>query len=96
MKTNGGAGNLAAWLLLGTGLMIGLVAASVMSSAILNPAVALGTRQWVWGTYVLGPVLGAVIGFNLYALLFAPGESLLDRAKSAVKAPVKAVAKKKK
>ncbi|HET7320662.1 MAG TPA: hypothetical protein VFI84_03725, partial [Candidatus Saccharimonadales bacterium] len=25
-----------------------------------------------WGTYVLGPVLGAVIGVNLYGLLFAP------------------------
>lgn len=68
----------------GISLMIGLVASSVVASAILNPAVALGVRDWVWGTYVLGPVLGAIIGFNLYALLFAPGESLLDKAKSVV------------
>src|SRR5262249_22219212 len=30
--------------------------------------------QWGWGTYVLGPVLGAVIGFNLYNLLFVETE----------------------
>jgi hypothetical protein len=34
----------------------------------------LGARQWGWGTYVLGPVLGAVIGFNLYNLLFVETE----------------------
>jgi aquaporin Z len=54
----------------GLGLMIGIVAASSASLGLLNPAVALGTRAWVWGTYVLGPVLGAIIGINLYALLF--------------------------
>ena len=56
----------------GIGLTLGVLAASAASGGILNPAVALGTRSWVWGTYVLGPVLGAIIGFNLYALLFAP------------------------
>src|SRR5688572_30545576 len=50
----------------GAALVIGIMVASVGSAAILNPAVALGMRSWVWGTYVLGPVLGAVIGFNLY------------------------------
>ena len=62
----------------GLGLMIGIVAASSASLGLLNPAVALGARAWVpvgtgvvgWGTYVLGPVLGAVVGVNLYALLF--------------------------
>jgi aquaporin Z len=55
----------------GLGLMIGIVAASSASIGLLNPAVALGVRAWVWGTYVLGPVLGAIVGINLYALLFA-------------------------
>jgi len=54
----------------GLALMIGIVAASSASLGLLNPAVALGVRAWVWGTYVLGPILGAIIGINLYALLF--------------------------
>lgn len=60
----------------GGSLVLGILVASVASAGILNPAVALGTRSWVWGTYVLGPILGAIIGFNLYALLFAPADSL--------------------
>lgn len=56
---------------IGLGLMIGIVAASSASIGLLNPAVALGVKAWVWGTYVLGPILGAIIGINLYALLFA-------------------------
>lgn len=55
----------------GLSYMIGIVAASTVAIGLLNPAVALGIRSWVWGTYVLGPVVGAVIGFNLYNLLFA-------------------------
>ena len=62
----------------GASLTVGIIVASVGSGGLLNPAVALGVRSWVWGTYVLGPVLGAIIGFNLYALLFAPSEALLD------------------
>lgn len=58
-------------LTIGGSLTLGIMMASVASSGFLNPAVALGTHSWVWGTYVLGPVLGAVIGFNLYNLLFA-------------------------
>lgn len=50
--------------------MLGIIAASSASIGLLNPALALGTRAWVWGTYVLGPVLGAIIGINLYGLLF--------------------------
>ena len=55
----------------GLALMLGIIAASPAAIGLLNPAVALGVRAWVWGTYVLGPVLGAVIGINLYGLLFA-------------------------
>lgn len=56
--------------LCGLALVVGIIAASPASLGLLNPAVALGVRSWVWGTYVLGPVLGAVVGINLYALLF--------------------------
>ena len=63
---------------IGASLTIGMLIASIGSGGVLNPAVALGMRSWVWGTYVLGPVLGAIIGFNLYALLFAPADALME------------------
>lgn len=59
---------------IGGSLTVGSLVASLASAGFLNPAVALGLRQWGWGTYVLGPVLGAVIGFNLYNLLFVETE----------------------
>jgi glycerol uptake facilitator-like aquaporin len=52
--------------------MLGIILASSAAIGLVNPAVALGTRSWEWGTYILGPVLGVVIGANLYGLLFAP------------------------
>ncbi|HEY5806191.1 MAG TPA: aquaporin [Candidatus Saccharimonadales bacterium] len=75
-------------LLAGAAFVVGLIVASVASVpgvSLLNPAIALGMNTWVWGTYVLGPILGAVIGFNLYALLFAPANSLLAKAGKAEK-----------
>ena len=77
----------------GVSLMLGIVIASVGSAGVINPAVALGSRMWVWGTYVAGPILGAIIGFNLYALLFAPNESLLSKVKAAAKNTAKATKK---
>jgi len=59
----------------GAGLTLGVIVASAASAGFLNPAVAFGARSWVWGTYVLGPILGSIIGFNLYGLLFAPVET---------------------
>jgi aquaporin Z len=67
----------------GAALTLGIIIASAAGGGFLNPAVALGARSWVLGTYVLGPVLGAIIGFNLYGLLFAP---LGDKAKVSAKA----------
>lgn len=58
-------------------IAVGIMVASIASAGLLNPAVALGVGSWVWGTYVLGPILGAVIGFNLYALLFAPTKEIV-------------------
>ena len=60
---------------IGGALAAGAIIASIVSGAgDLNPAVALGTRTWGWGTYVLGPIIGAVVGFNLYNLLFVETE----------------------
>lgn len=59
---------------IGGGLTIGVMAVSIVTGAgILNPAVAVGTRAFGWAT-VLGPIIGAVVGFNLYNLLFVKTE----------------------
>ncbi len=76
----------------GLGLMVGIIAASSASIGLLNPALALGVRSVVWGTYMLGPVLGALVGMNLYMLLFA--ESGTTASVSAAVAPKRAAAKK--
>jgi glycerol uptake facilitator-like aquaporin len=67
----------------GLSYIVGIVSVSVFSIALLNPAVALGMRSWVWGTFVLGPVIGAVIGVNLYGLLFAGPEAVAAGASAA-------------
>jgi glycerol uptake facilitator protein len=69
----------------GMSLFLGILVSSVGAGGIVNPAVALGAQSWVWGTYVLGPILGAIIGFNLYSLLFAPASELTERAETATK-----------
>ena len=66
---------------IGGSFIVGVTVASLGSAGFLNPAIALGAQSWIWGTYVLGPVLGAIIGFNLYALLFAPANALLAGSK---------------
>jgi glycerol uptake facilitator protein len=91
---------------LGAGYALAIVLASSASIGVVNPAVALGIRAFTptmgwatWGTYVLGPVLGALVGFNLYALLFAPENSFaavkavvsgLNQTKASTAAPAKA------
>lgn len=59
----------------GLAYTVGILAASTAALGLLNPAVALGIKAWVWGTYVLGPVLGAIIGINLYVWVFAGPEA---------------------
>ena len=77
----------------GVAYALGIIVAAAAGIGIANPAVALGSRAWEiwgsmgWGTYVLGPVLGAVIGVNLYGLLFAPAEALVEAPAAATAAP---------
>ena len=75
--------------IVGVGYTVGVIVAAAVGIGIINPAVALGIHAWEvfgsmgWGTYVLGPVLGAVIGVNLYGLLFA-GTNEDDKVAEAV------------
>lgn len=65
------------------GFALGIMVTASASAGILNPAVALGVNAWGWTTYVLGPVLGAVIGVNLYGLLFAPANTVTAKSATA-------------
>lgn len=67
--------------IIGLSFVLGLIVSAAGAGGIINPAVALGAKSWVLGTYVLGPVLGSIIGFNLYSLLFAPAAELAREGK---------------
>ena len=77
----------------GVGFMVGIVAASSAAIGLLNPAVALGVRSVVWSTYMLGPVLGALVGMSLYMVLSTESGSTAS-VSSAVAAPKRVAAKK--
>lgn len=62
-------GRLAATLALS--LFVGTIVASIASNAALNPAIALANQSWS-RAYIFGPIVGSIVGMNLYALLFAP------------------------
>jgi aquaporin Z len=86
----------------GSGLFLAVVLASVASNGLVNPAIALGVQSWSVA-YVAGPVVGAVLAVNLYAILFAPDGTFQVKSLSApaatrsvaAKKPVKKVAAKK-
>ncbi len=61
---------------IGGSLTLGVLVATFASNGALNPAVALGIHSWSF-TYVAAPVLGSIIGMNLYAQLFAPALGLV-------------------
>lgn len=53
----------------GLSLFVGVQVAALASNGIINPAIALGVQSWNW-VYATAPIVGAVIGYNLYALVF--------------------------
>ena len=55
---------------LGTALFVGVLVAATASAGYLNPAVALGQRNFN-AVYILGPLVGGLVGVNLYNWLFA-------------------------
>lgn len=59
---------------IGGGLALGIIVASLGSAGALNPAVAFSIQQWNLWAYMLAPVVGALLGFNLYNLLFVETE----------------------
>lgn len=56
---------------IGLSLTFGSLVASTASAGFLNPAVALANNSWD-RTLALAPVLGMVVGMNVYMALIAP------------------------
>jgi glycerol uptake facilitator-like aquaporin len=53
-------------IVVGSSLLFGILIASLAGSfGILNPAVAFSLHAMNW-TYLLAPLVGSVLGFNLY------------------------------
>lgn len=61
-------------VMIGAAYFVGIVVAAIASVAYINPAIALGSRAWS-GAYVLGPLVGGLIGVNLYTYLLAPASA---------------------
>ena len=84
----------------GIGVALGMLVASFAGNGLINPAVAVGVQSWSF-IYAAAPVLGALIGMNLYMFLFTdrPKKTKVQKAaavaKTAAKATKKAVVKKK-
>ncbi|MEK7561830.1 MAG: aquaporin [Patescibacteria group bacterium] len=57
----------------GASFFAGILVAATASAAYLNPASALALRNFNW-VYILGPLVGGVVGVNLYMWLFAPAK----------------------
>jgi aquaporin Z len=82
-------------MVVGVAYTVGILVASSSSNGFINPAVALGSNSWGWATYALGPVLGAILGVNLYALLFSTSDSVVAGAAVSKPKLAKASSKKK-
>ncbi len=61
-------------LTIGASLTAGALLASLASAGFLNPAVALGNNAWN-KTLAIAPVVGMVVGMNIYAELLAPKQT---------------------
>jgi glycerol uptake facilitator-like aquaporin len=55
----------------GGAFAVGTLVATLASRGLIDPAVALSVRSFSWFTYVLGPVVGGIVGVNLYEMLFS-------------------------
>lgn len=81
---------------IGASVGLGVLVASIGGNGVLNPAVALGIQSWNTA-YIAGPLLGGLVGVNLYALLFAPAlkpATAIAKVKSAIKKATKKRSKK--
>ena len=78
----------------GGAFALGMLVASLGANGLINPALALGNRDWGWATTVLGPVIGGIVGVNLYSFLFAGDKPVLAMATTSRPAATSSSAKK--
>jgi len=81
----------------GLAVVLGVLVGGANAVGFLNPATALtvlGVGSGVWGIYVVGPVVGAIVAVNLYALLFDDERASFRTAVKAAEASVTARTKK--
>lgn len=64
---------------LGMALFVGTIVASIASNAVLNPAIALANQSWD-RAYIFAPIVGSIVGMNLYAQLFASTKAVAVKA----------------
>jgi glycerol uptake facilitator-like aquaporin len=64
-------------------MFAGIIVASLAANGALNPALALGNQSW-GRAYIFGPIIGSVVGMNLYAMLFAPTKMLVANTSDTV------------
>jgi glycerol uptake facilitator-like aquaporin len=57
----------------GAAYFVAILIAATASAGYVNPAIALGQRAWS-GVYVLGPLVGGLIGVNLYTYFFSTAQ----------------------
>jgi aquaporin Z len=67
----------------GAAYFVGILISATASAGYINPAIALGSRSWS-AAYVLGPLVGGLVGVNLYHYFFSDGFGMASaRARSA-------------
>jgi glycerol uptake facilitator-like aquaporin len=63
----------------GAAYFVGILIAATASAGYINPAIAMGSRAWS-SAYVLGPLVGGLIGVNLYSYLFSSAPAAAMRS----------------
>jgi glycerol uptake facilitator-like aquaporin len=79
---------------IGSALFLAITVAGLGSNGIVNPAVAVGVRSFDLN-YFLGPVVGVIVGMNLFAYVLNPMDKKLKASAATASAPVKAAPAKK-
>jgi len=62
--------DIASSVIIGSSLLLGIVFSLLGSNGILNPAVAFALNSFTL-PYLVGPIIGGLVGFNTYKFLFA-------------------------
>lgn len=63
----------------GAAYFVAILIAATASAGYVNPAIALGQRAWS-SVYVLGPLVGGLIGVNLYTYFFSAADNTVAAA----------------